>query len=184
MLSKQYGDDCEYVARQAIEYAKGLKLGGDEKDVWVFDVDDTVLSNLPFFARPDIPFGSDSFGTLEFGEWLAAGNMPAIPSIFRVYNTVLSLGIKPVFLTGAPEYFREARTLNLKRVGYSNWLKLILKGDNDPTSAIEYKSIKRTELVKEGYRIVGNTGDQWTDLIGENVGARTFKVPNPMYYVG
>lgn len=49
---------------------------------------------------------------------------------------------------------------------------------------MQFKSSKRTELVKAGYRIVGNIGDQWTDLIGENVGARTFKVPDPMYYIG
>ncbi|MCD7449334.1 hypothetical protein HAX54_051275 [Datura stramonium] len=42
-------------------------------------------------------------------------------------------------------------------------------------SAVEFKSSKRTELVKAGYRIVGNMGDQWTDLIGENPGSRTFK---------
>lgn len=47
-------------------------------------------------------------------------------------------------------------------------------------TAVQYKSKKRTELVKNGYIIVG---DQWSDLIGENVGNRTFKVPDPMYYV-
>uniref|UniRef100_M1DPV0 Acid phosphatase 1 n=1 Tax=Solanum tuberosum TaxID=4113 RepID=M1DPV0_SOLTU len=61
-----------------------------------------------------------------------------------------------------------------------NWKTM---GGNDSKSAVEYKSSKRMEWVKDGYRI-GNIGDQWTDLIGENVGARTFKVPNPMYYVG
>nr|BAA89332.1 EEF13 [Solanum melongena] len=54
----------------------------------------------------------------------------------------------------------------------------------DSGSAVQFKSSKRTDLVKAGYRIVGNIGDQWTDLIGENVGARTFKVPDPMYYIG
>ncbi|KAK4375400.1 hypothetical protein RND71_006077 [Anisodus tanguticus] len=56
------------------------------------------------------------------------------------------------------------------------WL-IVLRGENDSGPAVEFKSSKRTELVKAGYRIVGNIGDQWTDLIGENVGARTFKVP-------
>lgn len=48
---------------------------------------------------------------------------------------------------------------------------------------IEYKSEKRTDLVEQGYRIVGNIGDQWSDLLGENVGLRTFKMPDPMYYI-
>ena len=40
------------------------------------------------------------------------------------------------------------------------------------------------KLVDAGYRIVGNMGDQWSDLTGAPEGDRTFKVPDPMYYVG
>ncbi|CAN4098484.1 unnamed protein product [Withania somnifera] len=184
MLGKQYRRDCEYVAKEAIEYAKGLKLGGDGKDVWVFDIDETTLSNLPYYARSDVAFGAIAFNNTKFNAWIAEGKAPAIPSILGVYKTVLSLGIKPVFITGTRENFRQVRITNLQKVGYSNWAKLLLKGENDSGSAVAFKSSKRTELVKAGYRIVGNIGDQWTDLIGENVGTRTFKVPDPMYYIG
>ncbi|PHT46082.1 hypothetical protein CQW23_15240 [Capsicum baccatum] len=184
MLGKQYRRDCEYVAKVAIEYAKGLNLGGDGKDVWVFDIDETTLSNLPYFARCDVAFGAIPYNNTKFNEWMGEGKLPAIPSILGVYKTVLSLGIKTVFITGARENFRQSRIANLKKAGYSNWLKLVLKGENDHGSAVEYKSSKRTELVKAGYRIVGNMGDQWSDLIGQNPGARTFKVPDPMYYIG
>lgn len=50
-------------------------------------------------------------------------------------------------------------------------------------SAITYKSEIRKQLVEQGYRIWGNVGDQWSDLQGEYVGNRTFKLPNPMYFV-
>lgn len=54
-----YGDlfrqDCAVVAREAAAYSEGLELGGDGKEVWVFDVDDTTLSNLPYYA--DTGFG-------------------------------------------------------------------------------------------------------------------------------
>ncbi|CAK9150570.1 unnamed protein product [Ilex paraguariensis] len=52
------------------------------------------------------------------------------------------------------------------------------------TTALVYKSNKRKELEEAGYRIWGNMGDQWSDLLGTNVGNRTFKVPNPMFYIG
>nr|GMC47574.1 acid phosphatase 1-like [Ipomoea batatas] len=58
-----------------------------------------------------------------------------------------------------------------------------VRGANDTGTAVEYKSKKRTELVKKGYRIIGNIGDQWSDLLGDNAGARTFKLPDPMYYI-
>ncbi|MCD7449332.1 hypothetical protein HAX54_051273 [Datura stramonium] len=184
MLGKQYRRDCEFVASEAIKYAKGLKLSGDGKDVWVFDIDETTLSNAPYYARSDVAFGALPYNNTKFNEWIAEGKAPAIPSILGVYKTVLSLGIKPVFITGTRENFKQIRIENLKKVGYSNWAKLILKGENDVGSAVAFKSSKRTDLVNAGYRIVGNIGDQWTDLIGENVGARTFKVPDPMYYIG
>ena len=38
-------------------------------------------------------------------------------------------------------------------------------------------------LEQNGYRIVGNIGDQWSDILGTNTGYRTFKLPDPMYYV-
>lgn len=47
---------------------------------------------------------------------------------------------------------------------------------------LEYKTKKRREIIEEGYRIWGNMGDQWSDLLGENPGNRTFKLPMPMFY--
>jgi hypothetical protein len=51
-------------------------------------------------------------------------------------------------------------------------------------TSVEFKSGERKKLVDAGYVIVGNIGDQWTDLLGEPEGDRTFKLPDPMYYVG
>ena len=50
-------------------------------------------------------------------------------------------------------------------------------------SAAVFKTEARAKLVLEGYRIRGNVGDQWTDLSGDHPGDRTFKLPNPMYFV-
>lgn len=49
--------------------------------------------------------------------------------------------------------------------------------------ATQYKSEKRKELEDEGYRIHGSSGDQWSDLNGFAVAKRSFKLPNPMYYI-
>lgn len=57
MLGNQYYDDCDLVVAEAYKYAKGLNLTGDGKDIWVFDVDDTALSNIPFYAGDDFAFG-------------------------------------------------------------------------------------------------------------------------------
>ncbi|KAL3511726.1 hypothetical protein ACH5RR_024443 [Cinchona calisaya] len=184
MEGKQYRDDCDAVADIAIKYAKNLTLAGDGKEIWVFDIDETSLSNAPYYARSDVQFGAVPYNDTKFNAWVAEGEAPAIPAVLRLYKTLLSLGIKPVFLSGTKAVYRQIRISNLKKVGYKNWEKLILKGESDHGSAVVYKSNKRTELVEAGYRIVGNIGDQWSDIIGSNVGDRTFKVPDPMYFIG
>jgi len=50
-------------------------------------------------------------------------------------------------------------------------------------TAVQYKSSERKKLEEEGYRIVGNIGDQWSDILGTNIGERTFKLPDPLYYI-
>lgn len=50
-------------------------------------------------------------------------------------------------------------------------------------TAMVYKSEKRREVEQEGYEIVGNSGDQWSDLLGSSMSIRSFKLPNPMYYI-
>ncbi|XP_019198328.1 PREDICTED: acid phosphatase 1-like isoform X3 [Ipomoea nil] len=183
MLGKQYRDDCEVVADAAIDYANSLTLSGDGKDIWVFDIDETTLSNLPYYARSDVAFGAIAYNSTKFNEWVREAKSPVIPASLRLYNVLLSLGIRPVFLTGVREVQREARATNLLQAGYHNWEKLIFKGVNESGSGVVFKSGKRTELVNAGYRIVGNMGDQWSDLLGPDAGDRTFKVPDPMYYI-
>ena len=57
MLGKQYREDCQLVADTACAYAKNLTLGDDGLDIWVFDIDETTLSNLPYYAQPQVAFG-------------------------------------------------------------------------------------------------------------------------------
>lgn len=49
--------------------------------------------------------------------------------------------------------------------------------------AVVYKSERRAELEAQGFRIHGSSGDQWSDLLGLPMAKRSFKLPNPMYYV-
>lgn len=172
---------CLYKTLLSLEIKPVLLTGGIEafRDSRTINLMEAGYSNWQKLILRAIPYNNT-----KFNAWTAEGKAPAIPSMLGVYETVLSLGIKPVFITGTRENFKQVRITNLNKAGYSNWAALILKGENDSGSAVQFKSSKRTDLVKAGYRIVGNIGDQWTDLIGENVGARTFKVPDPMYYIG
>ncbi|CAB4272483.1 unnamed protein product [Prunus armeniaca] len=179
MLGHQYRKDSKVVTNGAWLYAKSLDLTKDGKNVWVFDIDETTLSNLPYYAVNG--FGTELYNSTSFNEWVLKGTAPALPESLKLYQKLLTLGVKVVFLTGRGEGQRNVTTTNLKNVGYHTWEKLILKGSayTGKTSYV-YKSAERTKLVKSGFRIIGNAGDQWSDILGTNVGNRTFKVPDPM----
>ena len=49
-------------------------------------------------------------------------------------------------------------------------------------TAVAFKSEKRKEIMEEGFRILGNSGDQWRDLLGSFISVKSFKLSNPMYY--
>lgn len=182
MLGGHYRSDSRAVANEAIAYAEGLNLTGQGKEVWVFDVDETTLSNLPYYAKHG--FGVEPYNWSTFGAYVKEANAPVLPETQRLYKRLQALGIKPVILTGRREDKREATANNLAAAGYTGYLKLLLKPQNVKVSSIEFKSGERKKLQDAGYVIVGNIGDQWTDLLGEPEGGRTFKLPDPMYYIG
>ena len=47
---------------------------------------------------------------------------------------------------------------------------------------MQYKSLTRQHVQSLGYDIVANLGDQFSDLDG-GFSDRTFKIPNPMYFL-
>ncbi|RWR73569.1 Acid phosphatase Class B [Cinnamomum micranthum f. kanehirae] len=181
MLGHLYRQDSKVVTNEAALYAEGLNLTKDGKDVWVFDIDETTLSNLPYYAEHG--FGAEPYNSTLFDAWVDTGKAPALPESLKLYKKLLSLGFKIVFLTGRLEKRREITVTNLKSVGYHTWEKLILKSSNDSGTALAIKSSKRKELEAQGYKILGNMGDQWSDILGNNAGQRTFKLPDPMYYI-
>jgi len=49
-------------------------------------------------------------------------------------------------------------------------------------STDDYKTYTRAHVESLGYRIVANFGDQYSDLSGGHAD-KTFKIPNPMYFI-
>lgn len=182
MIGEQYKRDCDVVGEYSYEFAKRVAFGGDGRDAWVFDIDETLLSNVPYYKT--VGFGSEFFNETSFNDWVKLADAPALPSSLSLYKKLLELGFRIFLLTGRSEYQRNATETNLLFSGYRNWDRLILRGPYDQGKpAIRFKSEKREELVNEGYRIHGSSGDQWSDLWGFAVASRSFKLPNPMYFI-
>ena len=76
----------------------------------------------------------------------------------------------------------EATARNLREQGYE-WIGLILLPDCAQfASAVDFKAPERRKIIEHGYTIILNVGDQESDLKG-GYAERTFKLPNPVYYL-
>lgn len=51
MTGRAYKLDLERVSKEAGIYARNFELGTDGKDAWVFDIDETLLSNFPYYQE-------------------------------------------------------------------------------------------------------------------------------------
>lgn len=176
-----YSKDLDRQADLAIKFLErrisSRKPG--EKLAVVFDIDETALSNYPEMLADD--FG---YQAKDFDNWIKLAEAPAIPSTLRLYHEAQRLGIAVFFITGRKESQRAATEQNLRSQGYTGWQGLTLRAvgqEKEPT--IQYKSQARSAVVKAGYTLVLNIGDQFSDLKGEPSAELSVKLPNPYYYL-
>jgi len=86
------------------------------------------------------------------------------------------------FITGRREAVRQPTTENLQEQGFKDWDGLILKPDASTQPTVTFKSGARAGIEQQGYRIIANVGDQYSDLAGRHED-KAFKLPNPFYFL-
>ncbi|KAF0901860.1 hypothetical protein E2562_006480 [Oryza meyeriana var. granulata] len=127
MEGERYASDSAVAAADSLAFAAQALASGDggARPAWVFDVDETLLSNAPYYAVNG--WGSQEFNETSFDEWVAVAQAPALPSSLKLYNELQGLGIHIILLTGRSEFQRNATQVNLFFAGYRSWEKLILR---------------------------------------------------------
>ncbi|KAL1819217.1 hypothetical protein ACET3Z_014086 [Daucus carota] len=184
MLLGQYNLDLNLIIFEHIfPYINSIPLSNDGYDAWILDIDDTCLSNIVYYKLRQ--FGCEPYDPQGFKMWASRGGCPAVPATLRLFNKLVETGLKVILVSGRDEEtLYQATADNLHNQGFIGYERLILRSAaNRGQGGVVFKSEKRKQLVEEGYRIWGNVGDQWSDLQGEFTGNRTFKLPNPMYFV-
>jgi acid phosphatase len=184
--SGRYESDCATVADRA---RADLEARAQQvsKPAVVFDIDETSLSNWPAYR-------ANGWGRVTAGEcdvdkgpcglraWQAMGKSQAIRPTLELARRARALGVAVFFISGRPPQLREATERNLREQGY-DWDGLILLPEGAHfTSAVDFKAPERRRLAAQGYTILFSIGDQESDLIG-GYAERTFKLPNPVYYL-
>ncbi|XP_038882273.1 acid phosphatase 1-like [Benincasa hispida] len=183
VTSTQYKVDSERTIEECIVYlSKGCDLKGDGTDAWIFDIDDTLISTVPYYKKKQ--YGGEKLNLTDLEIWMSKANAPILGHTLRLFNLLKARGVDIILISARREGLRSATIENLVQVGYHGWTNLILRSPEDEKKGVEqYKADVRRRLVNGGYKIWGIVGDQYSSIQGSPSGRRTFKLPNPMYYV-
>jgi predicted secreted acid phosphatase len=198
-------DGAKYLAKVARKHDKHDKHASGQKAI-VLDVDDTTLATWSYEV-----FSNWAYNPTTNAVFVTEQRFPAVPGMVEMVNEARNEGYAVFFLTGRGAA-QEAATLgNLTTDGigvdagyptpttltngedglftkpavadYPQYLKDACAGDpNGSCTTIHYKSATRAHIESLGYDIVANFGDQYSDLTG-GYADRTFKMPNPNYFL-
>jgi acid phosphatase len=158
---------------------RGAAQKPGEKLALVLDIDDTSLSDYSFYEGTDMGYVPNLFTV-----WARSAQAPAIESTLRLFQKARQLQVAVFFISGRPESLRVATEQNLQTQGYASWSELILRPNEDKSGSVaEFKSSARRSITDEGYRIVLNVGDQFSDLSGAPAAELSVKLPNPFYFI-
>lgn len=182
-----YHDSGRYVADfKAVVNRAAAHLEDHKKNHWrdgeryavVLDVDETVLSNWPVMSKLGLGFNAEIWNA-----WVAEGRAAALPGMVKFVDGVRKRGYRVVFLTARAASERIATKENLEAMGFV-WDDLVLRPSYGPKQTSQaYKQRMRCLIQDKGYRIVMNIGDQLSDISGDCIGLKTFKLPNPFYFI-
>ncbi|XP_022758507.1 acid phosphatase 1-like [Durio zibethinus] len=183
MISSQYKADSERAIEEVTLYLSSCcPFESDGKDAWIFDVDDTLISTIPYFKKHG--FGGEKVNSTSLEAWMKERKAPALDHTLKLFHEIKDRGVKIFLISSRRETLRSPTVDNLINVGCHGWTSLILRSlDDEYMHVQQYKSQVRKRLVDQGYRIWGIIGDQWSSLKGQPDAKRTFKLPNSIYYL-
>ena len=180
-------DAGKFLAKRAHQHHNQGHFSG--KPAIVFDIDDTTLNTFSYEIYSGYVFNGTTNG--NFVDAGSASVFPAVPGTLKLEAKAEAKGYTVFFLTGRPEAQRIPTEANLTDAGFNfEDANVFLKDNTSPWLAsctptctrVQYKSLTRQHIESLGYDIVANLGDQFSDLDG-GFSDRTFKIPNPMYFL-
>ncbi|KAK9288717.1 hypothetical protein L1049_017180 [Liquidambar formosana] len=159
--STQYKVDSERAIEECTVYlSTSCTLKRDSRDAWIFDIDDTLLSTVPYYEEHNF-----------------RARPPALDHSLRLFNEMKARGVQIILVSSRREHLRSATVDNLVNVGYHGVLATSIRKSK------KYKADTRKQLIGGGYRIWGIVGDQWSSFEELPSVERTFKLSNSLYYV-
>jgi predicted secreted acid phosphatase len=193
-----YAHEVKGIARAAGKYLANHHKRTENKSI-IFDIDDTTLNTYSYEIYSNFvynPATNADFVNAGVNGFDSTKVFPAVPGMVDLEKKAMRNGYQVFWLTGRPATQLAGTLANLRADGYTvdeshvylkdlsaPYLQWCMTDSNGkPCTTIEYKSSTRKYIESQGYELVANFGDQFSDLKG-GFADRTFKIPNPMYYL-
>lgn len=179
----EYASDLQTQVDKARQYlalriTENNQKTDKQKLAIVLDIDETTLSNYQFMKNNNFggPFKA-------FDDNLKTHVLPSIKPMKALYKFAKQNKVAIFFVTGRRPNVKTATISNLKKSGYNLWQGIYFKPQNySQSSVIPFKASMRQKIAAKGYTIVESIGDQLSDLKG-GYAEKTYKLPNPFYYI-
>jgi len=200
-----YAHEAKSVAAAGSRWLTARHHGDGTKAI-LLDVDDTALLTWNYEVASNFAYNPATNATYVNGQLF-----PAVPGMVDMVTAAQRAGYAVFYLTGRPAAQKAATLGNLTSDGvgvdagypqpttlvdgegglftkpavadYPDYLKAACAGDpNGSCTTLHYKTATRAHIEALGYDIVANFGDQYSDLDG-GYADRTFKLPNPNYFL-
>ncbi|MDC4232210.1 LPXTG cell wall anchor domain-containing protein [Actinomyces sp. B33] len=179
----------EVVANCRAAVARGerpaITLDADDTTLWTYDMEEWM--EFTFSPEKQTEYLKTDYHAL-----------PATPGMVGLVHAAKDAGCEIIGLTGRSDSLKEVTQRNMDEVGYPSIDPALYFTKTSSSAAelpawvtcaepkcttIEFKSSVRKHIEDDlGYRIVGNFGDQYSDLIGGHADV-AYKLPNPTYYL-
>ncbi len=201
-----YAREASSVAKAGTRWISAQHHTQKKTKAILLDVDDTSLATWNYEIASNWAYNPATNADYVLGQ-----KFPAVPGMVDLVKTAEREGYAVFFLTGRGAAQEQATLGNLTADGvgidagypkptslpngedglftkpavadYPAYLKKACAADpNGACTTIHYKSATRAHIESLGYDIVANFGDQYSDLEG-GYADRTFKLPNPNYYL-
>lgn len=201
-----YAREASKVAGEGAQWLKAKQPTAGQMKAIVLDVDDTTLTTWNYELVSNWAYNPTTNAAYVNGQLF-----PATPGMVDMVTQAAHEGYAIFWITGRPATQAAATLGNLGADGigvdagypapttlpdgssglftkppvasYPDYLKAACATDpNGACTTIHYKSATRAHIESLGYDIVASFGDQYSDLTG-GFADRTFKMPNPSYYL-
>ena len=201
-----YAREASGVAADGQHYLSHARADRHKTKAIVLDVDDTTLATWNYEIVSNWAYNPTTNAAYVTGQLF-----PAVPGMVSMVDAAQREGYAIFYLTGRPTSQEDATLGNLTADGigvdadypkpttlrdgedglftkpdvtaYPDYLTAACAADpGGKCTTIHYKSATRAHIESLGYDIVGNFGDQYSDLEG-GYADKTFKLPNPTYFL-